>query len=52
MFKRIEIAEQVNEGGATSKTTTTVDANHASHGSKRKELESAFPTKPDKGRAR
>ena len=51
MFKRMGISEQVYEGGTPSKTTTRVDANHDSHGSKRKELESASPTNPEKSRA-
>ena len=48
----MEILEKFFKGVTHYKTTPREESDHASHGSKRKELESAFPTKPDKGRAR
>ena len=47
MFEHMEVTEKVYEGGPASKTTNhRADANHTSHGRKRKGLEAASPTNP------
>ena len=50
MFKQMEVAEKVYEGGTPSKTSIGVDSNRASHGRKRRGGESNSPTNPEKGR--
>ena len=49
MFEHIEIFEQLYKGGNNSKSTNRTEADHASHGRKRKGEEAAMPTNPDKG---
>ena len=51
MFERMEVAEQVCEGGAPSKTSTRAHANCDGRVSKWKGGEAALPTNPEKGRA-
>ena len=50
IFERMEISEQVYVGGNTSKNTNRVEADHTSHGRKRKVLETASLANPKKGR--
>ena len=50
MFKQMEVAEKVYEGGIPSKTSIRVDVNRASHGRKRKGGEATSPNNPEKSR--
>ena len=50
MFERIEVAEQVYEGGTPSKMPIRAVANHDGHIWKRKVVEAVSPTNPEKGR--
>ena len=51
MPERMEVAEQVYEGGTPSKIPTSAEANRDGHVSKRMGGESASPTNPEKVRA-
>ena len=50
MFKQMEAAEKVYEGGTPSKTSIGVDVNRDSHDRKRRGGEATSPNNPKKGR--
>ena len=51
MYKRMEVAEHIYEGGTSSKIPTRAESNHGGHIRKRKGGEGASPTNPEMGHA-
>ena len=51
MFERMEIVEEIYEGGSPSKKTQWVEAGRSSSGRKKMGVSSASPSNPKKGRA-